>query len=268
MESMYAHRKQLKMSAELSACRGIIKKLFSSRYKNIAWIFYEPIEPQLLGLTDYFEIVKEPMDLSTVKHRLSSGYYLTATDFAKDVRLIFFNTYLYTNPTHVCYGMAVELQHIFEGLFSKLQVREDDQMRIKRKVSDADSECDSNETSKNVQISLNKALSDEPNPPLEAARKQKTSFAEKWGRCFEEQPLTAAEDLDLHGRVQQLDGEVLLKVIHMIHQLEGLNTTCTNKELEFDVGALKTHTKRTILSYLASKGITGKRARISNYKYQ
>lgn len=119
---MAAKQETERSSPEINACKVIIKRLFSSTYKNIAWVFYEPLDPQLLGLHDYHEIVREPMDLSTVRHRLNTGCYLSAADFAKDIRLIFYNTYLYTNPDHLCYHMAKQLQIIFEEMYSQVQL--------------------------------------------------------------------------------------------------------------------------------------------------
>jgi len=42
---------------------------------NNAWIFHEPVDAEKLGIPDYFDIVKQPMDLGTVKQRLQSNYY-------------------------------------------------------------------------------------------------------------------------------------------------------------------------------------------------
>lgn len=42
------------------------KCCFSQGY---AWPFYKPVDAELLGLHDYHEIIKKPMDLGTVKVR-------------------------------------------------------------------------------------------------------------------------------------------------------------------------------------------------------
>lgn len=42
----------------------------NSRYahqQEYAWPFYRPVDAELLGLTDYYEIIKHPMDFGTVK---------------------------------------------------------------------------------------------------------------------------------------------------------------------------------------------------------
>ena len=50
--------------------------------------FYEPVPWEELGLNDYPVIVKNPMDLGTVKTKLLAGKYANSSDFAKDVKLI------------------------------------------------------------------------------------------------------------------------------------------------------------------------------------
>jgi ankyrin repeat protein len=47
------------------------KKLLNILWRtNHSWIFQEPVDPDKLGIPDYFEIVKRPMDFSTIKVRV------------------------------------------------------------------------------------------------------------------------------------------------------------------------------------------------------
>ena len=59
--------------------------------------FRYPVDFIGLGLPDYPEIVKYPMDLATVKKNLKSGEYTNLQDFIIDVQLIWDNCKLY-NP--------------------------------------------------------------------------------------------------------------------------------------------------------------------------
>lgn len=46
----------------------VAKRIINTLWKNTnAWLFYEPVNPEKLGIPDYFGIVKNPMDLGTVK---------------------------------------------------------------------------------------------------------------------------------------------------------------------------------------------------------
>ncbi|XP_017077515.2 bromodomain-containing protein 2 [Drosophila eugracilis] len=256
-------------SPEIIACKAIIKRLFSSSYKNIAWVFYEPLDAQLLGLYDYHEVVKEPMDLSTVRYRANRGCYQTAADFAKDVRLIFYNTYLYTNPGHLCYEMAKKLQIIFEKMYAQVQVyvsnlvgmnAEDDSSSSSSGSSSSSDESDESDSSSEDTEQSGTEVSS-----LMGGNPKQWTAPVYSGTQMEETPFTTEEDLDLHAKIQQLDGEVLLHVIHLIQRMEGANYW--KKELEFDICQLKVQTKRSILEYLVSKGITGKRMPRTKPKY-
>ncbi|KAH8253852.1 hypothetical protein KR032_007110, partial [Drosophila birchii] len=241
-------------SAEIRACKAIVKTLFSSALKRLAWVFYDPVDAELLALYDYHEIVKEPMDLSTVRQRLNTGVYQTCTEFAKDMRLIFYNTYLYTSRDHLCYEMAKRLQVIFEELYADVH-------QIYGHKSDGEDETPSSPSTASV-TTLSAYEDDEPttsavSPFGKDANPINWSPPVTYSTQECDSPFTAEEDFDLHAKIQQLDGEVLLHVIHLVQRMEG--AAYGNKELEFDIRQLKVQTKRAIQEYLASKGITGKR---------
>lgn len=81
------------------------------------------MDAELLGLHDYFDIIKKPMDLGTVKQKMDSRAYKTAAEFAADVRLIFTNCYKYNPPDHDVVAMARKLQDVFEmRLVSNLNI--------------------------------------------------------------------------------------------------------------------------------------------------
>merc|ERR1711916_79708 len=54
--------------------------------------FNMKVDPVVLGIPQYFDIIKHPMDLGTVKNKLEGGMYSADTDlFIADVRLVFRN---------------------------------------------------------------------------------------------------------------------------------------------------------------------------------
>lgn len=40
-----------------------------------AYIFHDPVDPKKFGISDYFDIVKHPMDFGTVKRKLQHNFY-------------------------------------------------------------------------------------------------------------------------------------------------------------------------------------------------
>ena len=51
-----------------------------------------------LGIPDYFDVIKHPMDFSTIQHKLQTGEIQTRADFFQLVRLVFDNALLYNQP--------------------------------------------------------------------------------------------------------------------------------------------------------------------------
>lgn len=103
-----------KLSDALKNCNEILKELFSKRHSGYAWPFYKPVDAELLGLHDYHDIIKKPMDLGTVKKKMDEREYKSAAEFCDDVRLIFTNCYKYNPPDHDVVAMGRKLQEVFE----------------------------------------------------------------------------------------------------------------------------------------------------------
>jgi bromodomain-containing protein 4 len=108
------------MTEQMKYCSGILKELFHKRHASYAWPFYEPVDPDKLGLNDYREIIRQPMDLGTVKAKMENRQYRKVEDFAADVRLIFTNCYKYNPPDHEVVIMGRKLQDIFEMKYAKM----------------------------------------------------------------------------------------------------------------------------------------------------
>lgn len=69
--------KKGKLSEHLRHCESILKEMLSKKHAAYAWPFYKPVDAEALELHDYHDIIKHPMDLSTVKvcGRLGSGQW-------------------------------------------------------------------------------------------------------------------------------------------------------------------------------------------------
>uniref|UniRef100_A0A3Q1AW98 Bromodomain containing 3a n=1 Tax=Amphiprion ocellaris TaxID=80972 RepID=A0A3Q1AW98_AMPOC len=105
-------------SEQLKYCNDVLKEMLSKKHTAYAWPFYKPVDVRALELHDYHDIIKYPMDLSTVKKKLNGGEYQDAQAFAADVRLIFSNCYKYNPSDHCIVSMARKLQVCCEWLDS------------------------------------------------------------------------------------------------------------------------------------------------------
>ncbi|KAF1001513.1 hypothetical protein AG4045_003933 [Apium graveolens] len=76
----------------MKKCGGILDKLMTHRN---GWVFNNPVDVVGLRLIHYHLVVKRPMYLGTVRMKLDKGDYRNPLDFAKDVRLTFYNAIMY-----------------------------------------------------------------------------------------------------------------------------------------------------------------------------
>lgn len=52
------------------------KRLINTLWRcGSAQIFHNPVDPERLGIPDYFEVIKEPMDFGTIKQRIYHNQY-------------------------------------------------------------------------------------------------------------------------------------------------------------------------------------------------
>ncbi|XP_017258321.1 transcription factor GTE8 isoform X2 [Daucus carota subsp. sativus] len=98
-------------STLMRQCENLLKKLMSHEF---GWVFNSPVDPVKLNLPDYFDVIKNPMDLGTVKKKISSSVYTSPLDFVADVRLAFTNAMTYNPPANDVHLMAATLSKFFE----------------------------------------------------------------------------------------------------------------------------------------------------------
>ncbi|KAJ3253267.1 hypothetical protein HDU77_004667 [Chytriomyces hyalinus] len=93
--------------AQLKYCNQIIGKV--RRLKD-APPFLVPVDPIRLGIPTYFDVVKRPMDLSTIQKKMETHQYKTAHGFIDDCTLMFDNCYLFNGRDSIVGLMAQRLQ--------------------------------------------------------------------------------------------------------------------------------------------------------------
>jgi hypothetical protein len=91
-------------------------------YKNnSAWIFQEAVDPEKLGIPDYYEIIKTPMDFQTIKNKLQNNNYLKMQEFLNDLQLVFDNCILYngenSSVSMMCKNVKEEYKKLYDSLY-------------------------------------------------------------------------------------------------------------------------------------------------------
>ncbi|XP_031825193.1 bromodomain testis-specific protein isoform X2 [Sarcophilus harrisii] len=163
-QQQYKVVKSVKLTEQLKYCNEILKEMFAKKHVAYAWPFYKPVDVTALGLHNYYDVVKNPMDLGTIKKKMDNQEYKDAHEFAADVRLMFMNCYKYNPPDHEVVAMARTLQDVFEMQFAKIPDEPIERMPIcyikkdvtktyrRESSSDASSEDNSSEESADERV--------------------------------------------------------------------------------------------------------------------
>uniref|UniRef100_A0A0D3F339 Bromo domain-containing protein n=1 Tax=Oryza barthii TaxID=65489 RepID=A0A0D3F339_9ORYZ len=127
------HKKKHRSLASHGAGYDAEQRLYSHAFKKsmsllsrlmkhkFGWVFNKPVDAVALGLHDYFAIIKHPMDLGTIKTRLTHGQYRNPREFADDVRLTFHNAMTYNPKGQDVHFMAEQLLGIFEAQWPEIE---------------------------------------------------------------------------------------------------------------------------------------------------
>ncbi|CAM4624115.1 unnamed protein product [Leuciscus chuanchicus] len=88
----------------------VIKSLWRHHF---SWPFRQPVDAARLNLPDYYAIIKNPMDLTTIRKRLENNYYWKAMECVEDFNTMFTNCYVYNRPGDDIVKMAQDLEKYF-----------------------------------------------------------------------------------------------------------------------------------------------------------
>ena len=80
---------------------------------NDSWPFKEPVDR--LEVPDYYQVIKDPVDLSLIARRICSyEYYIKLEIFVADFKTMFTNCRTYNSPDTIYYKCANRLESFFE----------------------------------------------------------------------------------------------------------------------------------------------------------
>ncbi|TBU50053.1 hypothetical protein BD309DRAFT_996445 [Dichomitus squalens] len=102
---------------DLRACRTALKKL--QTHKKAA-VFLQPVDPVRDRAPNYFDIIKSPMDLSTMGAKLEQGQYKDRFAFEADFRLMINNAKTYNVAGSFVHAEAVALESFFDTTWVRI----------------------------------------------------------------------------------------------------------------------------------------------------
>jgi hypothetical protein len=102
---------------QVARCLRVLDSLQSYR---ISSMFAQPIDPERDNVPTYLQIIRHPMDLGTVRKKLSAGQYQTIRQWKEDVDLIWANSYQFNGRASLVCTLAKQLQQLFRDLTETL----------------------------------------------------------------------------------------------------------------------------------------------------
>ena len=215
----------LRLNSEFGLkCKEILNAV---RGHSCAGPFLLPVDPVLLGIPDYPNIIKHPMDLNTVGKKLSSNQYSSQLEFEEDISLIWTNAMTYNAPSSPVYKMTEEIKGYYESILK------DEQRKLETTVSKKTGGR-AHVTSKYVDFEGNVE-----------GRKKHSSKA-----VFSDRPLTIQEKKVLSQLIRELPQNCLWDVWKIVSpEQHGMST----EEMEFDIDTLPLKTARELECYVKNK---------------
>lgn len=249
-------------SPELTFCMATWRELTKKSNQPLAWPFMEPVDAVKLGIPDYPTIIKNPMDLSTMKKKLDAGQYATADEFEADFRLMLQNCYLYNGAESDVARLGRDLEAVFDRKWASKPLPGAVASPAAYNDFDADSEkiIQLNNQIQALQAELNELLMKRqtnkraaPRPPVPAAPKPKTARTTSEPAAV----MSFEEKRQLSMDVNNLSPEKLGRVVEIIHNsMPMLQQQSDSDVIELDIESLDINTLRQLQKYVSEcKGI-------------
>ncbi|KVH98136.1 Bromodomain-containing protein [Cynara cardunculus var. scolymus] len=220
----------------MKQCETLLNRLMSH---NFGWVFNTPVDVVELNIPDYYTVIKHPMDLGTVKTKLTSGRYMDQWAFAADVRLTFSNAMTYNPRGNDVHLMAETLSKFFEvrwkAIEKKLLVATEAVVPMRQNVVETETAT--------------------PMPPF---KKKKTTYL---GNEIKQEPVKRTmSDTEKHKLSSELESslsDLPESIIDFLKDNSSNGNQTTEDEIEIDIDTLSNDTlfklRKLLDDYLVDK---------------
>ncbi|CAH1764218.1 8295_t:CDS:2 [Entrophospora sp. SA101] len=229
-----SRRKKTKKNAELNFCRSVYQELKKKQHYAYAYPFYEPVNAEKLGVPEYYNIIKTPMDLSMISTKLENETYTSAEDFEVDIRLMFENCYKFNPPGTEVYNMGKQLEKVFDKKWIKEEEEsvsgdENDHLKaLQRHLAALSSQITQykksgkSKSKKPIKKSIQSKTKSDANSSFDTKSKTKRPRISSINNSFiineENQELTAQQKAILSQRIEYLSPELTVTLISIVQQ--------------------------------------------------
>lgn len=214
-----------KIKEPIESIKRMESILNSLKKHEFGFPFVEPVDPEVLGISDYFNVIKEPMDFSKIDKRIKSGFYKNFAEFENDVRKIWDNALIYNKPNTQIYSMTLEISDYFQKLVSE---DENGPFPVLKKAKSFKNQWD---------------MENEYLEPMPIVKKTQ-SLKEKNDR-----PLSYQEKKVLSEMIRQLPSQLLWEVWTIVSP----GDQNQEQEVVFDIDTLPPSTARRLEEFVKSK---------------
>ncbi len=111
--------------AERNEYRRLVQLIIRT-HKTASQPFLFPVPETVIG---YYDVIKKPVDLTTIRQRLDSSSYRNRGDFEQDFLQMIWNAYIFNPPNSEVFKAAVELHKAFVMGLQKSVIALNDQKR-------------------------------------------------------------------------------------------------------------------------------------------
>ena len=108
---------KLILQEQFKFCTNLVKQM---KKRKEGFLFSNPVDPVVLNIPTYFDVIESPMDLSTIEKKISSNSYKAPNQVKNDVTLMFNNCYKFNGMEAQVSNMGMDLQKYFEKEWEKL----------------------------------------------------------------------------------------------------------------------------------------------------
>lgn len=105
------------MSPHFLECLKVRDRLEQHEF---GYFFRWPVNPYTQGLVDYWKVVRRPMDLTTIGHKLRHGLYSKPAEFDADVLLMLNNALRYNKGNAEVISRIRSFASFYQGEYQKL----------------------------------------------------------------------------------------------------------------------------------------------------
>jgi len=102
-------------ATDIEYCKDLIDRMIRGPgyWTRLVGPFRHPVDPDAENIPNYFDVIKKPMDLTTISQKVHGGEYKDGSGFEKDIRQIHKNCYEYWTKEDPIWKQCQDFENYF-----------------------------------------------------------------------------------------------------------------------------------------------------------